>query len=72
MVYDTGYRKLPHRCGAVQEYCILEEDQYIIYFCSLCRLVIGYEKDGVRVMKGDETTKFKQKQYSDKTIKDLQ
>jgi hypothetical protein len=69
MVSDT---KLPHRCGAVMEFCIIPEEESIIYFCSLCRNVIGFEKDGMRIMKGDEVTGFKKKQFSDKTLKDLQ
>lgn len=31
--------KLTHRCGAVRDYCTHES--YRIYFCSVCRKVIG-------------------------------
>jgi hypothetical protein len=75
MVYDTGFRKkpFPHRCGAILDHCILDENR-IIYFCSLCRLVIGYQKGDIKYMKTDEeiNSNYKQKQYSDKTIKDSQ
>jgi hypothetical protein len=73
MVYDTGYRAepFPHRCGAILEFCILD-DSYTLYFCSVCRIVIGFEKDGMKYMKADIATGFKQKQYSDKTIKESQ
>ena len=31
--------ELPHRCGAVQEYCVHENIR--IVFCSICRKVLG-------------------------------
>jgi hypothetical protein len=73
MVYDTGYNKepIPHRCGAVMEYCVLDND-YILFFCSLCRIVVGYEKDGVKMMKIEIVSGYKQKELSPKTKKELQ
>ena len=74
MVYDTGDIKkhpIPHRCGAIMEYCILDES-YTLWFCSVCRLVIGYDKDGKRLMKGEVVTGYGQKELSDETKKELQ
>ncbi len=78
MIEDNPFRKLPHRCGAVTEYCLID-DERIIYFCSLCRLVVGYEANGIRIMKGEEFTDeqikqasgYKKKELSDEAIEDL-
>ena len=72
MVYDTGFNKkpFPHRCGAVLDYCETDKGE-ILYFCSLCRLIVGVRKDGKLYMK-PEVTGYKQKELSDKTVKDLQ
>jgi len=75
LVYDTGFNvkkdPIPHRCGAIMEHCILDES-YTLWFCSVCRLVIGYDKDGKHMMKGEVVTGYQQKEYSDETIKDSQ
>jgi len=70
MVYDTGYDKIPHRCGAVLEFCITDKKE-VLYFCSLCRLVLGVEKDGITYMKPEVVGNKKQKEYDDKTIEDM-
>jgi len=74
LVYDTGYVKkepIPHRCGAILEFCILDE-HYTLFFCSICRIVTAYKKDDHIMIKGEVATGFKQKEYSDKVIKDSQ
>jgi len=72
VVYDTGFKKdpIPHRCGAILEHCILDND-YTLFFCSVCRIVMGYQKDNKFMMKG-EMSGYNQNQYSDKTLKDSQ
>ena len=53
------------------EYCILDES-YTLWFCSVCRLVIGYDKDGKRMLKAEAVTGYKQKELSNETKKELQ
>jgi len=55
---------IAHKC-TVLDYCLWEEDHKIL-FCVFCRRVVGYEKDGKRVI---NTTHVKHK-YTEKTIND--
>jgi len=57
--------QIPHRCGAVKEYCKIDENT-IIYFCSFCRLVIEYEQYGILHFKPEEDYEvYGKKEYSE-------
>ncbi len=54
---------IKHKC-TVLDYCIFGKDHKIL-FCVFCRTVVGYEKDGKRVISPNT-----HKLYSEKTIND--
>ena len=62
----------PHKC-TVWDYCILD-NEYKLLFCVFCHKVVGYEKDGVRIIKTITLEKehqiFGQKEYSEDVLKD--
>ena len=62
---------IPHRCGAVKEYCMIDENR-IIYFCSFCRRVIEYEQHGILYFKPQEDYEvYGKKEYSEDIIDEL-
>jgi hypothetical protein len=61
---------IPHKCS-VWEFCYLNDDQnYKILFCTFCRRVVGYEKDGKRFMRTFDESKYGKKEYSQETLND--
>jgi hypothetical protein len=60
VIDDNPFRSklIPHRCGASREYCLIDDDT-VLWFCSLCRIVVDFEKNGKRI-----------NEYSKETIND--
>jgi len=55
---------ISHKC-TILDHCLFADDHKIL-FCVFCRRVVGYEKDGKRVI-NIEHLKHK---YSEKTVND--
>jgi len=63
--------EIPHRCGAVKEYCKIDDDRIII-FCSYCRLVLEYQTHGTIYFKQLENYEtYGKKEYSEDIIDEL-
>ena len=59
---------IQHKC-TVWDYCLLsDDDSYKILFCIFCHRVVGYEKDGKRVMKDFHEQKHIKHEYSKETL----
>ena len=62
----------PHKCS-VWDYCVLD-NEYKLFFCVFCHKVVGFEKDGKRMIKPQvldkEHTIYGQKEYSDDILRD--
>ena len=74
MVYDIDEFPeidIPHKCN-IWSWCVLDE-HYKLLFCVICHKVIGYDKDGVRVIKKitiPNHIEYEQKEYSDDVVKE--
>jgi len=69
--HDLKKDPIPHRCGSVQEYCILNDIK--IYFCSICRQVIETDIDpteNIKVTVFLTNDKTKMKEYDKENLED--
>lgn len=61
---------IPHKC-TVLDYCLLTDDEnYKILFCVFCHRVVGYEKNGKRIMKDTNPKEHYKHEYSKETLSD--
>lgn len=61
---------IQHKC-TVWDYCFLDNDEnYKILFCVFCRKVVGYDKDGKRVILDHKEKQYTKNEYSPETLND--
>lgn len=61
MVQDTN--PIDHRCGAVLDYCIYDNETY--FFCSVCKEVVA-----IMSVELKSFAEFKPNEYSEQTKKE--